>query len=280
MDRGKITYFLSNLAQIFPFLIHKDSDVKIADLDQNNFIFLLQQEVISTNFITHEIKQLSDGETTVGTLSDLELSRNPSKCTITQKNSSQSSSAPNLNETKSVITSHSFKSRSYSQKWTSEESKLFFRALSLFGTDFSMITLMFQGRNRSQIINKFHKEEKEHPEKIEQSLMSHKHCSSRLLNRYSDFLQNAQRNAIEVQIVKKKRSESMDSVDETIYEELNKCLKSGIGKMQDQFTHRANLSRFQPECPSRQSKLQNEDLQSPLRQQSPSPLLRLDFVVQ
>lgn len=117
---------------------------------------------------------------------------------MTLKDSSQTSSELKQNDTKSVITSHSFKSRSYSQKWTPEESKLFFRALSLFGTDFSMITLMFQGRNRSQIINKFHKEEKERPEKIEQALMSHKNCNSRLLSRYSDFLQNAQRNAIEV----------------------------------------------------------------------------------
>lgn len=36
----------------------------------------------------------------------------------------------------------------------------------------------------------------------------------------------------------------MDSVDETIYEELNKCLKSGIGKMQKRFMDTADLSRF------------------------------------
>lgn len=134
-----------------------------------------------------------DDSTTVGTLSDLNLSRNTSKCSSTLKSNSINGSVMFNNGNKSVITSHSFKSRTYSQKWTISETKLFFRALGLFGTDFSMITLMFQGRTRSQIINKFHKEEKEHADLIEKALMSHKKCDSKLLTRYNEFLQNAQK---------------------------------------------------------------------------------------
>jgi ribosomal protein S4 len=99
---------------------------------------------------------------------------------------------------------------------------------------------MFQGRTRSQIINKFHKEEKEHPDLIEKSLMSHKKCDSKLLTRYNEFLQNAQKQARESQDLmsksqnpasKRKRCESMDSTDQTIYEELSKCITKGIREL-------------------------------------------------
>jgi len=63
-------------------------------------------------------------------------------------------------EKKKITTSNSFKNINHSEKWTEEETKKFYRAIELFGTDFSLITKLFPTRNRNQIKNKFLKEEK------------------------------------------------------------------------------------------------------------------------
>jgi hypothetical protein len=70
------------------------------------------------------------------------------------------------NKKKKVTTSSSFKQSSHTEKWTEKETRKFYRALELFGTDFSMIANVFKNRNRNQIKNKFLREEKIAPEKV------------------------------------------------------------------------------------------------------------------
>jgi hypothetical protein len=69
-------------------------------------------------------------------------------------------------EKKKVTTSTSFKKINHTEKWTEKETEKFYRALELFGTDFSMIARVFKNRNRNQIKNKFLREEKLAPEKV------------------------------------------------------------------------------------------------------------------
>jgi len=57
-------------------------------------------------------------------------------------------------------------------KWTKEDTILFYRALRLCGTDFTMLEKIFTDKERKQIKNKFTKEEKDHPEKISSVLKS------------------------------------------------------------------------------------------------------------
>jgi len=71
-------------------------------------------------------------------------------------------------EKKKITTSNSFKNINHSEKWTEVETKKFYRAIELFGTDFSLITKLFPTRNRNQIKNKFLKEEKVSKKKIDQ----------------------------------------------------------------------------------------------------------------
>lgn len=115
-----------------------------------------------------------------------------------------------------TITSHSFKSRIYSRKWTDTETRLFLRALGLFGTDFSMITLMFKGRSRSQIINKFHKEEKQRPSLVEQAIKCHNTGKSRLLKSYGRLFEKSQED-VHIQFSPQRErfnsGNSLDSVD-------------------------------------------------------------------
>lgn len=58
------------------------------------------------------------------------------------------------------LTSMSFRTRNNTAKWTPEETKKFYKAIEIFGADFSLIAKLFPTRNRDQIKNKFNKEEK------------------------------------------------------------------------------------------------------------------------
>lgn len=58
------------------------------------------------------------------------------------------------------LTSMSFRTRNNTAKWTAEETKKFYKAIEIFGADFSLIAKLFPTRNRDQVKNKFNKEEK------------------------------------------------------------------------------------------------------------------------
>ena len=61
---------------------------------------------------------------------------------------------------------------SHTKKWTPEETEFFYKCLEDCGTDFSMIESKFKGkRNRTQIKNKFRKEESENPSKVDQAVL-------------------------------------------------------------------------------------------------------------
>jgi len=68
---------------------------------------------------------------------------------------------------KKVTTSRSFKKMSNTEKWSEYDTKKFYRALEFFGTDFSTIGKLFKNRSHNQIKNKFLKEEKVAPQKID-----------------------------------------------------------------------------------------------------------------
>ncbi|KAL6055434.1 Transcription factor TFIIIB component B [Balamuthia mandrillaris] len=57
-----------------------------------------------------------------------------------------------------------------SEKWNKEETNKFYRALQMYGTDFTAIQLLFPTRTRRQIRNKFKKEEKDHGKRVDEAL--------------------------------------------------------------------------------------------------------------
>jgi transcription factor TFIIIB component B'' len=59
------------------------------------------------------------------------------------------------------INSYSFKNKAQTSKWTTRETRKFYKLLEIFGTDFSMIESAFQTRTREEIKKKFQKEERE-----------------------------------------------------------------------------------------------------------------------
>ncbi|KAL3230812.1 Transcription factor TFIIIB component B'' [Nakaseomyces bracarensis] len=61
---------------------------------------------------------------------------------------------------------------SFTDPWTSEELIKFYKALSMWGTDFNLIAQMYPYRTRKQVKAKFINEEKKHPIMIELALRS------------------------------------------------------------------------------------------------------------
>lgn len=55
--------------------------------------------------------------------------------------------------------------------WTEDETELFYRALSMFGTSFDLICKMFPGKSRRHIKMKFNREDKLRPDRITQALV-------------------------------------------------------------------------------------------------------------
>lgn len=75
------------------------------------------------------------------------------------------------------------------EKWTEEENCMFFRALEFFGTDFSMMALIFKGKSRKQLKSKFIKEEKSSSAKIKNCLNYHREKGNDLVRIFRKFQQ-------------------------------------------------------------------------------------------
>ena len=68
------------------------------------------------------------------------------------------------------FTSSTFLRHTATAPWTASETSLFYRALSAFGTDFTLISLMMKGRDRGQVKRKYKKEERENGRLLEEAL--------------------------------------------------------------------------------------------------------------
>lgn len=68
------------------------------------------------------------------------------------------------------VISLTYSKRSHTDKWTADEMVQFYEALSMFGTDFSLIAQIFPYRNRRQVKQKFNLEERYYPEVVEMAL--------------------------------------------------------------------------------------------------------------
>ncbi len=60
------------------------------------------------------------------------------------------------------------------QQWTDEETAEFYRLLRMFGTDFETISRMMPGKDRSNVIGKFRREDKVNPKLITEALIGPK----------------------------------------------------------------------------------------------------------
>lgn len=76
------------------------------------------------------------------------------------------------NPFENLYNSATYGRHSYTDPWTQEEIIKFYKALSMWGTDFNLIAEMFPYRTRKQVKAKFNSEEKRHPMVVEIALRS------------------------------------------------------------------------------------------------------------
>ncbi|XP_066566673.1 transcription factor TFIIIB component B'' homolog isoform X2 [Amia ocellicauda] len=74
----------------------------------------------------------------------------------------------------STTTYSSFRKANYTKPWSNKETDMFFLAISMVGTDFSMIGQLFPHRARIEIKNKFKKEEKTNSWRIDKAFKEKK----------------------------------------------------------------------------------------------------------
>lgn len=69
-----------------------------------------------------------------------------------------------------LVNSQTWSKREKVEKWDAASTERFYEALSMFGTDFEIISKMFAGRSRRQLRNKFNNEERRYPARITAAL--------------------------------------------------------------------------------------------------------------
>lgn len=74
------------------------------------------------------------------------------------------------NQNSRLVNSQTWSKREKVEKWDASSTERFYEALSMFGTDFEIISRMFAGRSRRQLRNKFNNEERKNPGRITTAL--------------------------------------------------------------------------------------------------------------
>ena len=99
-------------------------------------------------------------------------------------NSSGEETNSRINEKK--INSLSFLNIEHTKKWSQEETNLFYKAIELFGLDFSFLEIILKPRKRIEIKRKYLKEKKENPKEIEKAIYARKNLEklNKILNLY------------------------------------------------------------------------------------------------
>ncbi|XP_047661574.1 transcription factor TFIIIB component B'' homolog isoform X2 [Tachysurus fulvidraco] len=104
----------------------------------------------------------------------------------------------------STTTYSSFRKGTYTKPWSNRETDLFFLAISMVGTDFSMIGQLFPHRARTEIKNKFKKEERANSWRIDKAFKEKRGLD---LDFFSKLLAQILKNDEETRKKKKRTSE-------------------------------------------------------------------------
>ncbi|XP_038589444.1 transcription factor TFIIIB component B'' homolog isoform X2 [Micropterus salmoides] len=106
----------------------------------------------------------------------------------------------------STTTYSSFRKGTHSKPWSSEETDMFFLAVSMVGTDFSMICQLFPHRARSEIKNKFKKEERENAWRIDKAFRERRKLDIEYFSKLLDKIMEVQKNRKKLKSLAEKNS--------------------------------------------------------------------------
>eukprot|EP00762_Andalucia_godoyi_P005254 ANDGO_06709.mRNA.1 Transcription factor TFIIIB component B'' len=88
----------------------------------------------------------------------------------TEANQLDESVLERVEETRRRITSATFLRHKPGPRWSADETERFYRMLSMFGTDFTILQRLFPNRTRRQIKSKFTREDKMNPGRLDDAL--------------------------------------------------------------------------------------------------------------
>ncbi|XP_068609239.1 transcription factor TFIIIB component B'' homolog [Brachionichthys hirsutus] len=101
----------------------------------------------------------------------------------------------------------SFRKTNYAKPWSSEETDMFFLAVSMVGTDFSMICQLFPHRTRSEIKNKFKKEERINSWRIDKAFRERRKLDIEYFSKLLEKILEVQKNRKKLKSLSDKNSE-------------------------------------------------------------------------
>ncbi|KAJ4925875.1 hypothetical protein JOQ06_008061 [Pogonophryne albipinna] len=105
----------------------------------------------------------------------------------------------------STTTYSSFRKGTYCKPWSSEETDMFFLAISMVGTDFSMICQLFPLRARSEIKNKFKKEERENSWRIDKAFRERRKLDIEYFSKLLEKIMEVQKNRKKLKAMAEKK---------------------------------------------------------------------------
>ncbi|XP_033951477.1 transcription factor TFIIIB component B'' homolog isoform X2 [Pseudochaenichthys georgianus] len=105
----------------------------------------------------------------------------------------------------STTTYSSFRKGTYCKPWSSEETDMFFLAISMVGTDFSMICQLFPLRARSEIKNKFKKEERENSWRIDKAFRERRKLDIEYFSKLLEKILEVQKNRKKLKAMAEKK---------------------------------------------------------------------------
>ncbi|XP_034565217.1 transcription factor TFIIIB component B'' homolog isoform X2 [Notolabrus celidotus] len=106
----------------------------------------------------------------------------------------------------STTTYSSFRKGTYSRPWSGEETDMFFLAISMVGTDFSMICQLFPHRARSEIKNKFKKEERENSWRVDKAFRERRKLDIEYFSKLLEKILEVQKNRKKLKSLANKNS--------------------------------------------------------------------------
>ncbi|KAK1345201.1 hypothetical protein QTO34_013911 [Cnephaeus nilssonii] len=133
-----------------PVQTREQEDKSTPDVEDNEE---LEEEMDDGPLLVPRVKVAEDGSIILDEESlTVEVLRTKGPCVVEENDP--------IFERGSTTTYSSFRKNYYSKPWSNKETDMFFLAISMVGTDFSMIGQLFPHRERIEIKNKFKREEK------------------------------------------------------------------------------------------------------------------------
>ncbi|XP_044189507.1 transcription factor TFIIIB component B'' homolog isoform X1 [Thunnus albacares] len=154
----------------------------------------------------------------------------------------------------STTTYSSFRKGTYSKPWSNEETDMFFLAISMVGTDFSMICQLFPHRPRSEIKNKFKKEERENTWRIDKAFRERRKLDIEYFSKLLEKILEVQKNR------KKLKSLSVKNSPKKRKRKGKKAARKLSDVEEEDEEEESELPVFEEEEEEEEGEKENEDL--------------------